>query len=370
MNLLPTNLGTRPRVAVEIRAEGVVAARAEGPDGPLLAVARVILSADALSPGLKVGNVSGRAEVLSAVGKALEAVADKAHGREVTLIVPDAAVRVLFLDFEALPAGAKEAMPLVRFRLKKLIPFESDDASVSYQLMSAAKGTVRVLAVAMPREVLAEYESLVRDAGFEPGAVLPSTLAALAGEPVSDTASLVVNAGPKGITTAIVQGGILLLHRTVDMTTEEPFVEPVVSLPLVDHESTAAEWALQEPLPIGATAVAEAARRATMSEPSAVLAGVREELEELARTSGFREVAQAVSVAAAYFEDTLGMPPGTIQSVGSTNAQQLRSMLREAEVGGPDLRVEELVEETALAQTVTVRVPVSWLAGVHGALRS
>ena len=40
---------------------------------------------------------------------------------------------------------------------------------------------MQVLAVAMPKDVLEEYEGVVLAAGYVPGAVLPSTLAALAG---------------------------------------------------------------------------------------------------------------------------------------------------------------------------------------------
>lgn len=370
MQFLPTTLGTRPRVAMELRPEGVVAARAVDAAAPLAAISRTSLPEGAIHGGLKLGNVADRTSVIAAVRKVLEGVADKTQGRVVTLIVPDAAVRVIFLDFDSLPSKAAEALPLVRFRLKKLIPFESEEAAISYQIMSSTKGLVRVLAVAIPRDVLAEYEGVVRDAGYEPGAVLPSTLAALAGLDVTDSAVLVVNAGPKGVTTAIVRAGVLLLHRSVDMTTEEPYVEPVVSLPLVDVDASNAEWALQQPLPVGVTAEAEAAREAAMAEPSAVLEGVREELRELAQTSGSREVAQAVSVAAAYFEDTLGMPPGTILSAGSTGAERLKSLLREADFGGAELRVHEMVESGMIASTATANVSPCWLAGVRGALRS
>ena len=47
--------------------------------------------------------------------------------RDVTVVVPDAAVRVLLLDFDQLPSKAAEALPVVRFRLKKLLPFDADD---------------------------------------------------------------------------------------------------------------------------------------------------------------------------------------------------------------------------------------------------
>jgi type IV pilus assembly protein PilM len=161
------------------------------------------------------GGPAGRRQLVDAVRSALDAVCLKA--REVTLVVPDAAVRVLLLDFDELPAKAAEALPVVRFRLKKLLPFDADDAAVSYQVMATLRGVVQVIAVAMPREVLADYESVVREAGFEPGAILPSTLAALAGLDEGEIPRLVVNAGREGVTTAIVKGGLLLLHRTVDL---------------------------------------------------------------------------------------------------------------------------------------------------------
>jgi len=207
MNFLPRSLGTRPRLACEVRAEGVVAARAEDAFAVLSAIARAPLEdkiviprlhtveglGASVAPSLLGGDASGRAAVVAALRKALEAVSLRT--REVTLIVPDAAVRVLLLDFDELPAKPVEALPIVRFRLKKLLPFDADDAAVSYQVMATSKGSVQVLAVAMPRDLLAEYELVVREAGFEPGAILPSTLAALAGMPEQDTPALVVNAG-------------------------------------------------------------------------------------------------------------------------------------------------------------------------------
>src|ERR1700712_518699 len=111
MNFLPTTLGTRPRLAVEVRAEGVIAARAEDAAALMVAVCRAGLSEGDVIPGLKAGNIAGRAAVVAALRKTLEAVADKTNGRgrEVTLIVPDAAVRVLLLDFDSLPSKLAEA---------------------------------------------------------------------------------------------------------------------------------------------------------------------------------------------------------------------------------------------------------------------
>ena len=76
MEILPKTLGTRPRLAVEVRAEGVVAARAEdataSADG---CGSRADLAEGAVTPGLKVGNIVDRAAVTAAVRRALDAVA-------------------------------------------------------------------------------------------------------------------------------------------------------------------------------------------------------------------------------------------------------------------------------------------------------
>jgi type IV pilus assembly protein PilM len=372
MEFLPRTLGTRPRLACEVRAEGVVAARAEDASGVLSAVSRLALPNGIVVPQLRLGNAAGanglgdRASVVAAIRKTLEAVALRT--REVTLVVPDAAVRVLLLDFDALPSKAVEALPVVRFRLKKLLPFDADDAAISYQVMSTSRGIVRVVAVAMPREVLAEYESVVREAGFEPGAILPSTLAALAGLSENDAPVLVVNAGHQGVTTAIVKAGTLLLHRSVDLRVEFAAADPKpveveILLPLVNRENSAEEWALQQPVEFTPTEETVAAIQTAVLE--------QEIAQEIAAERGIAEatseVAQAISVAAAYFEDTLEATPRVVLSTGTMGADTLATLLSYAGVG--PVPVEEMVSSAMLGPGASSgHVPLGWLAGVRGAL--
>jgi type IV pilus assembly protein PilM len=373
MEILPKTLGTRPRLAVEVRAEGVVAARAEDAAALLTSVARVDLANGAVAPGLKVGNLVDKGSVTAAVKKALDTVsgrgpsdrAERGAGRlrDVTLIVPDSAVRVLFLDFEQLPTKVVEALPLVRFRLKKLLPFDADDAMVSYQVMSSEKGTIRLLAVAMPKAVLEEYEAMVLAAGYLPGAVLPSTLAALAGLDETPSPVLVVNAGLGSVTTAIVQAGVLLLHRSVDLGAGAGGpVELVESaVPLVDRESSVQEWARQEPLgPEGWD------RFDAPSAPSVMNSALVREIEAQAAA---REVAQAVSVAAAYFEDSLQSTPEQLLMAGTLDVGTLTTAAEENGLEG--LRVREMIDSGMMeAGAVTASVPRGWLAGVRGALKN
>jgi type IV pilus assembly protein PilM len=359
MELLPKALGTRPRLAVEVRAEGVVAARAEDAAGLLVAVSRADVDAGGLAPGLKVGNVTDRAGVTAAIRTALDRVGRGVdRTRDVTLIVPDAAVRVLLLDFDSLPSKVAEALPVVRFRLKKLLPFEVEDAVVSYQVMSSTKELVTVLAVAIPRDVLAEYEGLVTAAGYVPGAVLPSTLAALAGlganglEESLASAVLVVNAGSQQVTTAIVKGGVLLLHRTLEMNVMSEEVHPE------SYDRVDAEAAMQAEM-----VSAEVTREDEMPYRGSW------QTVDLGSGSTAWEVAQAVSVAAAYFEDTLGGSPEVLLAAGTTSADSLERMLRVS--GLDELRVREMMEPGMLAVgAATSSVPRGWLAGVRGALTS
>lgn len=348
MEFLPTTLGTRPRLAIEIGAEGVAAARAEDASALLMAVARGKLAAGAVLPGLKAGNVEDRAAVVAAVRSALDGVVSRTgeRGRDVTVVVPDGAARVLLLDFDSLPSKLAEALPVVRFRLKKLLPFDSDDAAVSYQVMSSAKSGMQVLVVAMPREVLAEYEGVVTAAGYLPGAVLPSTLAALAGLEESESGVLVVNAGLGQVTTAIVKGGVLLLHRTMDISadTVAPALVAAAAAAHGEYGHYEAETAM------------ESAEIERVAESRAAVSIVG------------HEVAQAVSVAAAYFEDTLTSAPQSLLAAGTTGAETLQRMLMESGLEG--LRVKELVEPGMMdAGAVSSSVPRGWLAGVRGALK-
>jgi type IV pilus assembly protein PilM len=377
--------------------KGVVAARSADAATPLAAVAKVALAEGAVAPGLKPGNIVDRVAVTAAIRTVLEQIGGRAHAHDsnLTLVIPDSAVRVLLLDFEALPSRESEALPLVRFRLKKLLPFDSDEAVVTYQIMSTSRGVVRVLAVAIPRDVLREYETVAREAGFEPGCVLPSTLACLAAvndaEPV-----LLVNANSMGVTAAIVRGGVLLLHRSVDLqehsvATAVPVagastLPPVdlVDLPLVDADETAGEWAAQEAMPehgrnpYADEAVDEAAVQGInsitgMKVPDVYLAGQGNVgASDLQPVPLSAEIAQAVSVAAAYFEDTLATAPTEVLSAGSLGAERLARILKTSGVGEEDrLRVRELVDTAELLpEAVSASAPRAWLSGVVGALRS
>jgi type IV pilus assembly protein PilM len=212
--------GGRPAAACEISPEGVVAA-ATAAAGEAPVYAAEALAPFSIAPGLLDSNVGNAAAVAAAVRSALGQVQPRV--KAVTVVVPDSAVRVFVLDFDTLPSRAEEAMPVLRFRLRKSVPFDVEHAGVSYQVLSAGSSREetqwKVLAAIMPGPVLAEYESVVRSAGYEPGVLLPVSLAALAAIQ-SQEAVLAVNLSARTLTTSIVSGDDILLYRTMELPQE------------------------------------------------------------------------------------------------------------------------------------------------------
>jgi type IV pilus assembly protein PilM len=206
---------------VESAPEGVLAAarpaaakRGLSEPGASYVYAYVPLPAGALVPGIEETNLRAPEAVTAAIRSALGAVSPRT--RAVTLILPDTLVRVFVLDFDSLPAKPSEAIPIVRFRLRKMVPFDVEHAGVSYQVLSEDKTECKVLAAVMPGPILAEYEAAVRAAGYEPGAVLPSSLAALEAVDTME-AVLTANLSTLALTTAITSGQDLMLYRTLDL---------------------------------------------------------------------------------------------------------------------------------------------------------
>lgn len=145
--------------------------------------------------------------------------------RTAALVIPDYAVRMAILDFQEFPATEAERIALLRFRLRKSVPFPIDEAQVSYSVQLEGPGRIEVLAVAIARPILQEYELLLSDQGFRVGLVIPSSLAALplygmAGQGGGIT--LVAKIAGSTISVLLNEQGRLRLIRSLDLSLAEP----------------------------------------------------------------------------------------------------------------------------------------------------
>jgi type IV pilus assembly protein PilM len=202
----------KPKLACEIAADRVLAGRFAEHGGGLDMCAARELAPGSVIPDLIENNLRQRDSVRAGIEATLGAVAGRS--KDVIAIVPDAAVRVMLVDFDTLPSDHEEALGVVRFRLKKSLPFDVDKAKVSFHSQKI-KDEVRVVAAVALASVIDDYEALFRDAGFNPGVVLPSMLAAL-GSADAKKPTLVIKVDAHTTSLAILNEDQLQLFRTLE----------------------------------------------------------------------------------------------------------------------------------------------------------
>jgi type IV pilus assembly protein PilM len=123
-------------------------------------------------------NVIDPDEFMMAV-RAVSATQAARKRRDVALILPDYSTRIAVVDFDSFPSDPKEQASLVRFRVKRSVPFDVDSAALSYYPQHVTGKKVDVVVVIAPLEIVSRYEAPFRTAGMNPGLVTTSSLAAL-----------------------------------------------------------------------------------------------------------------------------------------------------------------------------------------------
>ncbi len=162
-----------PGMVFEVSEAGIAAARIGS---------RTELDFRALEPGvLEISplkeNVIDEAAFTNAV-KALATAHSARKGKDAALILPDFSTRTTVLDFDSFPSATEEQLQLIRFRLKRSVPFDVETAAVSFFPQPGPK-RVDVVVVMLPLEIVSRFEAPFRAAGLNPGLVTTSSLAAL-----------------------------------------------------------------------------------------------------------------------------------------------------------------------------------------------
>ncbi|MBV8904626.1 MAG: hypothetical protein JOZ22_13415 [Acidobacteriia bacterium] len=204
-----------PTMAFEISESGIAAARV---------AANSPLEFRPLKPGvLSVSplrdNVSDTGEFAETV-RSLWASSGSRKRRDVALILPDYATRIAVLDFDQFPSDVKEQLSLVRFRLKRSVPFDVEGAAISYWPQPNANKNYDVLTVVAPLEIIARYEAPFRLAGMNPGLVTTSTMAALELAPES-ARSVVAKLTGHVLSVVVREKGTVKLVRCVEVASQE-----------------------------------------------------------------------------------------------------------------------------------------------------
>jgi type IV pilus assembly protein PilM len=204
-----------PEFAFEITADGIAMSRTKPP----ATVQYQPLAPGAVTPSPVKDNIADPAAFAEAVTRLVPAGSSRGR-RTAALILPDNALRITVLDFETIPAKEEERQSLIRFRMRKTLPFDIDEAAFSYHIQPGNK----VIAAVAPVEIVARYEAPFRAVGLHPGFVTSSSLALMELLP-SKGSILVAHRSPGALTVLALNDGVLTLARSLELTSEAEIFE-------------------------------------------------------------------------------------------------------------------------------------------------
>jgi type IV pilus assembly protein PilM len=179
-------------------------------------------SAEPLAPGLVTPALNGvNVHDASALAAAIRSAVDRVtpRPRRIALILPDSVAKLSLLRFEKVPAKAQEFEQLVRWQMRKAVPFRIEDAQVSWVEGAELDGAGReYLVLAARRDIIESYEGACEAAGVHAGIVdIASTNlvnAVLATSPGASTGDwLLVYLVPEFATMVIVRQGRVIFYR-------------------------------------------------------------------------------------------------------------------------------------------------------------
>jgi type IV pilus assembly protein PilM len=199
--------------AIEVAPERIAAARWSR-TGSLDGYAVESLPAGALVPSAVETNIVNSAAVKAAVASVCERL--RSRDEDVAMILPDTVIRVFVQHFEEFPRSAAEAVPMLRWKLKKSVPFEADETLISYMRQAPREAGVDVVTALARLRIIREYESLVEGVGLLPGVVLSSSLAAIS-LLEDEKPTLMARVSGSALTTAIVRRGVLCGYRCTEL---------------------------------------------------------------------------------------------------------------------------------------------------------
>src|SRR5713226_5178363 len=132
-----------PHLAIEFAPDRVVAARWKGTSVDESTVET--LPPAALVPSAVEPNVINASALKTALANIVSRL--RARDQDVALILPDPVIRVFVQHFDEFPRSPQEAIPMLRWKLKKSIPFDADETVISYMRQPAHVEGVDIVTV-------------------------------------------------------------------------------------------------------------------------------------------------------------------------------------------------------------------------------
>ncbi|MBI2187452.1 MAG: pilus assembly protein PilM [Acidobacteria bacterium] len=220
-----------PDAAVEIAPDRVSAATlaARGGAPRVHAYASEPLPPGAVAAGLGAHNIVDRDAVVGAVRAVFGRLGTRAA--RVALVIPDLAGKVSIVRFERVPPRRDDLEQLVRWQIRKSLPFPIEDASVTHTAGRHGPDGSEFIVVAARHDVVSEYEDVCTAAGAHAGLVDLATFSVLnltlAGSGNATADWLVVHMRPEYTSIGILREGDLIFFRNRPEGDEESLTDVV-----------------------------------------------------------------------------------------------------------------------------------------------
>jgi len=93
-------------------------------------------------------------------------------GTRLSVTLPDTVGRIMMLDVEGRFKSRAEGLDIIRWKLKKNLPFDIADTHLDYQQLSVREnGDMALMVALVSRGVISQYEELLMAAGFTPARI-------------------------------------------------------------------------------------------------------------------------------------------------------------------------------------------------------
>ena len=231
MSLASWLASSGPDVALEIAPDAVSVAVLgwRGSEAIVHAYGTAPVPAGAVVASLTGHNIVDRPSVVEAVRAACQRAGQRP--RRAALVIPDLAARVALIRFDQLPARREDLDQLIRWQVKKSLPFPVEEACITHSPGARSGAGGEFVTVAARRDTIREYEGVCDEAGIYAGLVDLSTLSLvnlyLGGGAVATGDWLVVHMRPEYTSIAILRGADLIFFRTRPEGEEESLSDVV-----------------------------------------------------------------------------------------------------------------------------------------------
>ena len=214
-----------PAVACEISREAVSLVRLD-PLKPNVVerFAVVPLKQGLVVPSLTKPNIASIPELMAAIRSAVAKTEVKLI--KTSLAIPDSSAKSAIHIMDTVPPSENEKQQLLKWKLKKAVPFNVEESRLSYWERKTSDGKHAFLTVCICREVLSQFEEVFQKLGIHVGYISLSSFAAFDLLARMDPGAvqksvLLLRMGPTDTSSLIMQEGRVSFFRHAERNGQE-----------------------------------------------------------------------------------------------------------------------------------------------------